>query len=103
MKKYKWNKAKFAINILKLESITALALVYDVMFIAYLLKQEGIEMEFIYKIGDSKISSKDLKEQTDEILNILKKRKQTYAVNKFVLERTIDQLKETVIQRLGGR
>lgn len=38
MKKYKWNKEKFAINILKLESITALALVYDVMFIAYLLK-----------------------------------------------------------------
>lgn len=54
-------------------------------------------MEFIYKIGDSKISSKDLKEQTDEILNILKKRKQTYAVNKFVLERTIGQLQETVI------
>lgn len=54
-------------------------------------------MEFIYKIGDSKISSKDLKEQTDEILNILKKRKQTYAVNKFVLERTINQLQETVI------
>lgn len=54
-------------------------------------------MEFTYEIGDSGISSKDLKEQTNEILNILKKRKQTYAVNKFVLERTIDQLQETVI------
>lgn len=37
-KKYKWNKAKFAINILKLELIVAIALIYDVMFIAYLLK-----------------------------------------------------------------
>lgn len=37
------------------------------------LGKEGIEMEFTYEIGDSKISSKDLKEQTDEILNILKK------------------------------
>lgn len=33
MKKFKWNKAKFAINILKLESITALALVYSAMFL----------------------------------------------------------------------
>lgn len=38
MKKYKWNKAKFAINILKLELIVAIALIYDAMFISYLLK-----------------------------------------------------------------
>lgn len=37
-KKYKWNKAKFAINILKAECMFLLALVYDVMFISYLLK-----------------------------------------------------------------
>ena len=37
-KKYKWNKAKFAVNILKLELIAGIALIYDVMFIAYLLK-----------------------------------------------------------------
>ena len=37
-KKYKWNKAKFAVNILELELIVAIALIYDVMFIAYLLK-----------------------------------------------------------------
>ena len=40
MKKYKWNKAKFAINILKLELIVAIALIYDAMFISYLVKQE---------------------------------------------------------------
>ena len=38
MKKYKWNKAKFAINILKLELIAGIALIYDVMFISYLIK-----------------------------------------------------------------
>lgn len=37
-KKYKWNKAKFAVNILKAECMFLLALVYDVMFISYLLK-----------------------------------------------------------------
>lgn len=37
-KKYKWNKAKFAINILKLELIAGIALIYDVMFISYLIK-----------------------------------------------------------------
>lgn len=38
MKKYKWNKAKFAINILKLELIVAIVLIYDAMFISYLVK-----------------------------------------------------------------
>ena len=38
MRKYKWNKTKFAINILKLESITALALVYSAMFLYALYK-----------------------------------------------------------------
>ena len=38
MRKYKWNKAKFAINILKLESITALALVYSAMFLYVMFK-----------------------------------------------------------------
>ena len=37
-KKYKWNKSKLAINILKAECMFLLALVYDVMFISYLLK-----------------------------------------------------------------
>lgn len=38
MKKYKWNKAKFAVNILKAECIALLAFTFDVMFISYLLK-----------------------------------------------------------------
>lgn len=37
-KKYKWNKAKFAINILKLEAILGIALMFDTMFIWYLVK-----------------------------------------------------------------
>lgn len=38
MKKHKINKSKLAINILKVECMILLALVYDVMFISYLLK-----------------------------------------------------------------
>ena len=38
MKKHKINKAKLAINILKLECIALLAFTFDVMFIAYLIK-----------------------------------------------------------------
>ena len=38
MKKHKINKAKLAINILKAEFMFLLALVYYVMFIAYLIK-----------------------------------------------------------------
>ncbi len=38
MKKHKINKAKLAINILKLECIALLAVTFDVMVISYLLK-----------------------------------------------------------------
>lgn len=38
MKKYKWNKGKFAISILKLQGMTALAMLYAGMFISYLVK-----------------------------------------------------------------
>lgn len=38
MKKHKINKSKLAINILKAECMFLLALLYDVMFIAYLIK-----------------------------------------------------------------
>lgn len=38
MKKHKINKAKLAINILKAECMIFLALVYDVILIAYLIK-----------------------------------------------------------------
>lgn len=33
MKKYKWNKAKFAINIIKLEIMALTALVFDSIFL----------------------------------------------------------------------
>lgn len=37
-KKYKWNKAKFAINILKLEAMIGVALMFDVMFLYGIFK-----------------------------------------------------------------
>lgn len=38
MKKHKWNKGKFAINILKLEAMIALGMFYAGMFISYLVR-----------------------------------------------------------------
>ena len=38
MKKYRWNKEKFAINILKLQGIMILALSFDAMFLYALFK-----------------------------------------------------------------
>jgi len=38
MKKYKWNKEKFALNILKVQAMILLASIFDIMFISYLVK-----------------------------------------------------------------
>ena len=38
MKKYRWNKGRFAINILKLQAIGLLALSFDAMFLYALFK-----------------------------------------------------------------
>lgn len=38
MKKYRWNKEKFAKNILKLQGITLLALSFDAMFLYALFR-----------------------------------------------------------------
>lgn len=52
-------------------------------------------MEYI--IGNSSINSEELEIQANQIIELLKNKKQTYAVNKFVLEKTIENLKETII------
>lgn len=38
MKKYRWNKERFAINILKLQGIALLALSFDAMFLYALFR-----------------------------------------------------------------
>ena len=38
MKKYRWNKEKFAINILKVQAIGLLALSFDAMFLYALFR-----------------------------------------------------------------
>ncbi len=53
-------------------------------------------METIYKIGNQEIKESEIKAQVIEILKILKEKKQTYAVNKFVLEKAIEELFETI-------
>lgn len=54
-------------------------------------------MEINHVIGKTKIMDSEVKKQVNEILGILKNKKQTYVVNKFVLEETIKELQETVI------
>lgn len=53
-------------------------------------------IERVYEIGNQSIYEHEVEEQANEILKILKKRKQTYAVNKFVLEQTIEKLFDTL-------
>lgn len=54
-------------------------------------------METDYLIGKTKISNSEVEKQVSKILDILKQKKQTYAVNKFVLEETIRNLQEEII------
>lgn len=53
-------------------------------------------MESIYEIGNQRISQSEIEEQVRDILKILKEKKQTYAINKFVLEQAIQELYETI-------
>lgn len=54
-------------------------------------------MNPIHYIGKSYIRENELEIQTNEIIKLLKHKKQTYAVNKFVLEETIKKLEETIV------
>ncbi len=53
--------------------------------------------EELHIVGKSEITGSELNKQINEILKILKTKKQTYSINKFVLEETIKQLKETIV------
>ncbi len=55
---------------------------------------------YIHEFDDLKksvIENDEVEKQSDEIISLLKEKKQTYAVNKFVLERTIIKLQDTII------
>ena len=52
-------------------------------------------MATLYKIGKQEVLDSDVDNQVKDILNVLKTKKQTYAVNKFVLEKTIEALFDT--------
>lgn len=48
-------------------------------------------------VGKSKITDEEVEKQINELLDILKSKKQTYAVDKFVLERAIEELSEIIV------
>lgn len=54
-------------------------------------------MEVDIMIGKSEITNIEVEKQVNELLEVLRAKKQTYAVNKFVLEKTIENLQEVVI------
>lgn len=51
----------------------------------------------IYEIGKSHITSEEVEEIQNKIIEVLKKEKRTYLVNKFILEETIKKLGEYAI------
>lgn len=51
----------------------------------------------IHYFGKSTIRQSKVDEEVSKILEILKKEKQTYIVNKFVLEQTIEELGQQII------
>lgn len=51
----------------------------------------------IHIIGKSKIKQLKVDEEVCKILEILKKEKQTYVINKFVLEEAIKELGQQII------
>ena len=54
-------------------------------------------MEFTNVIGKSEITDKEVEKQVNELLDVLKNKKQTYAVNKFVLNKAIESLKVVIV------
>lgn len=55
-------------------------------------------MEVKHNFGDNtSILQKDVDNQTEYIINYLKTKKQTYSINKFVLEETICKLGNQII------
>ena len=56
---------------------------------------DGIDI--IHQFGKTSIKQSKVDEEVSKILEILKKEKQTYIVNKFVLEETIKELGNQII------
>lgn len=54
-------------------------------------------MEVTHKVGETLIADTEVRKQVNEIIELLKSKKQTYAANKFVLEKTIENLQETIV------
>ena len=53
-------------------------------------------MDVLYEFKKSKILQSQVDEEVEYILEYLKNKKQTYSVNKFVLEQAIEELFEMV-------
>ncbi len=56
-----------------------------------------LQPETIHYFGKTSIMQSKVDEEVSKILEILKKEKQTYIINKFVLEQAIEELGQQII------
>lgn len=54
-------------------------------------------VDVVHRFKKSEIKQSEVDKQVKEIINLLKEKKQTYAVNKFVLSQAIEELTETIV------
>ncbi len=56
-----------------------------------------LQPDMIHYFGKTTINQSKVDEEVSKILEILKKEKQTYYINKFVLEQAIEELGQQII------
>lgn len=56
-----------------------------------------LQPDMIHYFGKTTINQSKVDEEVSKILEILKKEKQTYNINKFVLEQAIEELGQQII------
>ena len=57
----------------------------------------------VFEIGDDYIREEDVKDEINDILNILRNKKRTYSMNIFLLKRTIDFLENKVQEEVNSK
>lgn len=57
----------------------------------------------VFEVGDEYIREDDVKDEINDILNILRNKKRTYSMNIFLLKRTIDFLENKVQEEVNSK
>ena len=57
----------------------------------------------VFEIGEEYIREDDVKDEINDILNVLRNKKRTYSMNIFLLKRTIDFLENKVQEEVNSK